>query len=537
MAIDIPLPMPPIPAEARSIEVAQKQSGGMQSASFADYQVEVNGPKYLSSAEINAAISEATNPTQAVLALNNAYYRAGHLLVRIHYALVGKKLSLFVVQGTLKDVVSPPALEKFFEPLIGDTNLTQREFDRRRLMADIKANRAGENVAISYQAMPSQPEQITVVFSAEEDAEADQTDLSFQLGNPGSRFLGRYFQQSSIRHATDYGTEFVLGWESALTSLGDDPRGGESYNNVQLALDHPTVFGLYGFDISYTTYEQDEDPVTSTPVDIDSEISVVGLNGRQVLLSSASNRLNLYQRIEHVETEIMDEDANVIAIDEPHTTVELGVTWYHRFNSGVTMTMDFAAEKGLSSDAGTLNINPTSGVVSAYNRTSDFLALKPKIGMAIPVMGSGNLSFDVIAQSSDEQLPQEQQWVLGGMGSLSAYLPGLLVGDTGYYARAAWSIGKYKMGGFNWSPSIFAEHGAAEYEGVDSDLAANILADGSNLGERQSVGDAGVRLEAVYNNSLEFELVAASGFSDKNISEERLEESEADFYFRIKKTF
>lgn len=537
MAIDIPLPMPPLPAEARSIEVAKKQSGAMQTSSFADYQVEISGPAYLSNAEISKAISAAQNPTQAVLALNNAYYSAGHLLVRIHYALVGKKLSLFVVQGTLEKVVSPAALEHFFDGIIGDKDLTQSEFDKRRLMADIKSSRAGENVSISYQAMPSSPEQITMVLNAEADEDADQIDLSIQLGNPGSRFLGRYFQQSAIRHSTDYGTEFVIGWESALTSLGDDPRGGKNYNNVQLALDHPTVFGLYGFDVNYTKYEQDEDPVTSTPLDVNSEISVVGLNGRQVMLSSASNRVNLYQRLEHVETEITDGSSDTIVVDEPHTSLELGVTWYHRFGSGITMTMDLAAERGLSSDAGTLNISSASGEVSAYNRTSDYLVVKPKFGVAIPVMTSGNLSLDVIAHASDEQLPQEQQWVLGGMGSLSAYLPGLLVGDSGYYARAAWSVGKYKMGAFNWSPSIFAEHGAAEYEGADSSLAANQLADGSNLGKRQSVGDAGIRLQADYNGSLEFELVAASGFSDKNIAEERLEESEADFYFRIKKTF
>ena len=40
------------------------------------------------------------------------------------------------------------------------------------------------------------------------------------------------------------------------------------------------------------------------------------------------------------------------------------------------------------------------------------------------------------AQQS-QQLPQQQQWVLGGIHRMAAWLPGTLIGDEGFYARLA----------------------------------------------------------------------------------------------------
>ncbi len=557
MAIDIPPPMPPIQADVRSIEAAKAQARGVVKTGFADYQVEIVGPALLSKARIDAVMSRAKNPSQAVLGLNNAYYSQGHLLVGLHFALVGKKLSIYVVQGKLANVVTPPALNQFFKPLIGDTDLTFGEFDRRRLLADIKASRAGEQVSVSYRRASADPADITMVLTAKSLADYQATTASFQIGNPGSRFLGRYFQQSQLRHTTDYGTEVAFGYESALTSLGDDPRGGKSYDHLQLALDHPTRFGVYGFDISHIVYTQEvlvDDSGTLREFDFKSKITQLGLNGKQVLVSSARNRFNTYQRIEHIESEFENEDEpqaqDRLLLDEPHTSVEFGLTWFHRFPKGTTFNADLSGEWGVSSDgdnnAGTLNTLAAASPreLDSRRRTSQFRLIKPKLGLAIPVFKGGNLSFDFIGQfAGDHQVPQEQQWVLGGTGSLSAYLSGLLVGDSGYYGRVVLNLGRFGGDGISVVPSLFVEHGVAEFEDAEAvkDSSGNLSvasASGSilDVGEAQSVTDAGIRLQFDIAWDIDLELVVARNVADDNLSQAYLRNNEADFFFNLKKS-
>src|SRR3569623_1806507 len=43
--------------------------------------------------------------------------------------------------------------------------------------------------------------------------------------------------------------------------------------------------------------------------------------------------------------------------------------------------------------------------------------------------------LEASAQFSSDTLPEQQQWVLGGVGSLTSSLPGVVVGDKGYLGR------------------------------------------------------------------------------------------------------
>ena len=532
MAIDLPPPMPPQQVEVKTISSVSPIASGK----VGDYEVRVSGADLISADQIKLVLSQSDNPSQAVVAVGGAYQAEGHLLVRMRYALDGKTLYVNARQAELADIETPPALAGYFDPLVGDPDLKSAEFERYRILANIKAERAGEKVSVGYRLDESNPDRVVMVLTSETDPEHKPTEFTVQVGNPGNRFLGRYFSQMSARHQTRYGTEVAAGWETALTSIGSSPRGGKDYDRFQVVLDQPTRYGLYGFDISHTDYTQEVQVDIDLDgdlesIDLDAEISEVGLNGRQILFSKERSRLNLYERIEHIESEIVASAAGgLLLLDEPHTTFEGGVT-YHRLvrlmNRDLRLTLDGAVETGLSGDHGTLGTLATPGVVAPGRRTAEFVLVKPKLGLTMPVADRYTFGFDLLGQYSDgDQVPQQQQWVLGGMGSLSAYLPGTLVGDTGYFARLYLERSALDMSFIKLAPSIFLEGGSAEFEDASG-----------NAGDRRSVVDAGIKLASELGAGFSLEVIAAVPLSDSNLDSDFLEENESDAFFRLRKVF
>jgi hemolysin activation/secretion protein len=136
------------------------------------------------------------------------------------------------------------------------------------------------------------------------------------------------------------------------------------------------------------------------------------------------------------------------------------------------------------------------------------------------------LAMNLDAQFSDgTQLPQQQQYVLGGMNSLSAYLPGVLIGDNGYFVHAALNA-KYRAWGMPVEASIFAEYGATNFSDVSGEL-----------GMEQSLADAGVRFSASLGYGFETEFVAAVPLMDKVVDKARVDSLESDFFWRLRWTY
>ena len=62
-----------------------------------------------------------------------------------------------------------------------------------------------------------------------------------------------------------------------------------------------------------------------------------------------------------------------------------------------------------------------------------------------------------------DTLPSYQQWVLGGVNNLTAYLPGTIVGDRGYLGRLALQGPQWSLGPMKLSANAFTEYGASRY--------------------------------------------------------------------------
>jgi hemolysin activation/secretion protein len=306
----------------------------------------------------------------------------------------------------------------------------------------------------------------------------------------------------------------LLGDNNALSSL----LGGGALNSV------------LGTALPAEESSNDDGTVTTQDIAfrIESESTSVALTGEQILLSDSFQRLIFSQRLEFIDNTIELMDVGTL-LDESYSTLELGLKFnrvMRLFGLPTQIVAQGFAEAGLSSDSGTLGTSNEEGSVAIGRRSSEFLVLKPRLTGKLSVSDWASLNLQFISQfSNDTQLPLQQQFVLGG-SALSAYLPGVLVGDSGTFSKLSFSGNKLPAFGMTFQPAIFVEHGQAWYE--DADGVA---------GDARQIADAGLSLSASWKDIIKTDLIAAVPVSDDNVDQQQLKQSEVDFFWSLKVIF
>lgn len=583
MAIDLP---PVIPPQLAKLEVLERYASGATPyvGIVNGYELRVTGDHHLTDEEMAKIFAAANTPSQAIILMNSLAYRKGHLLVTMQYAPDVSVVYVHAVQGTVRKVEGEGVAE-YFEPLTGDSDLTRADFDRVRVMANVRSERAGVDYSAQFVVDENNPADVTLRFEGVPAEDYDPTDLTLKVGNQGSRYVGRYFGDVGLSHEFKNGVKASAAYQTAFTDLGES-RGGEDYHRIQLGADRPFASGLYGINVSHVEYTQDLGSAAATgglpglvdvlnsvssalglgnlgdallgsssagvqSADLDADINSIVLTGEQVLASDLDYRFNLFQRIDYIDSQIdvsrtgvVDPDSpNEFALqDEKYGVVEVGVKYFGAKaleDKLMRWSAQFAVAAGVTGDSGTLGTykefreealkeNPAADVpeVAPAARTAEFIALKPKVSLKIPTSPDGSINGSFVGQFADEQLPQQQQWVLGGMTTLAAYLPGVLVGDSGYFGLVNYEH-VFPTDVAKITGSVFAEYGTAWYENVSG-----------SLGDERSIADAGVRVRAEFGWDVTVDAVAARKIADDGFEDEDdLDELEADFYLTLKKVF
>ncbi|MGJ8686528.1 MAG: ShlB/FhaC/HecB family hemolysin secretion/activation protein [Spongiibacteraceae bacterium] len=544
MAIDMPPAMPPELADKAQIEhVASSQSAYIQAA-VSQTQFRVFGNKQLSKSEVQAALASATSPSEGVIKLTRAYYDAGHLLVKLNYFRTADVVTVIVSEYTLGDVRGSEQVTAHFDHLADNTPLTVAELDRARVLADLQSRRAGLDYSISYQILDD--DRVAMVFEEKPVEDHDATELSLELNNKGSRFLGRYFGMAGIKHHTKSGTELALNYSTAFADWGES-RDGESLDQLNISVDHPFSLGLFGVEGTYVNYEREPQVTTSqagscllgpllcspasattTQVNIEAEISKAALRGQHVLASNPSHRLIVSERLEYIDSSIEDADTGTLYLDERYAVAAAGLNYTRKqrdgsgqFKGGLNVRAGFDEQGSLSHRAAS-----TDPEVSLAARSGEFVSLQPSLSYRQNLNGSGlMLTASLNGQISNKQVPEQEQYVLGGMNAMSAYLPGVMVGDDGYHAKFEISQ-QWSWEGVSLRPAVFIEQGGSWYndaKGVE--------------GDEQRVSDAGVALNINIGKRLQTQFVAARNVSDDVNNEAALQRAEADFFWRLRLQF
>ncbi len=564
MATDLPQALPPQLESADKI-AAYSAAAEAYTGTVNGFNLRVTGSHYLSKEDLDTIFKTARTPSEAIILINANTARRGHLLVTTLYASpVQNTINVHAVQGSVAALKGPAGITHFFSGLVGEPDLDAGEFDRARVMANLRSSRSGMDYTVTTER--ADPKLVTLVFNETPAKDADTTDVTLQFGNEGSRFVGRYFADGGLAHNFSDGTRVALGYQTALPELGES-GDGEDYDSYSFKIDRPFSFGLYGLDASRSQYSRGIDietmvqgppgsnllvdllgPVGSllsgllggntpssptlirTHIDLDADIRRYGLSGEQVLAGDINYRFSLFQRIEHVDSqiEVSDSTDSLMLLDEVYSTAEIGAKYLHASYLG-SMRLDWSLkgsiEAGLTGDKGTLGSNDSAPGVSIGKRTSEFIAFKPAAEARWRVLPNGSFGLMVAGQYAQDQLPEQQQWVLGGMNSIAAYLPGVLIGDTGYYGKTDFEY-IWKYSGVELTGSIFGEHGTAQFEDASGP-------DGSE----RSITDVGVRLKAKFGKTFEIQAVSAQSLSEDNVDQSVIDRTEADFFFIGKAVF
>jgi hemolysin activation/secretion protein len=564
MAIDLPPVIPPQASSAERIEqYAAAQSDAIIDLKIGEYDLRISGNRYLSREQIDLIMTVVKTPAQAINALTQAYYQLGHLLVTVYFAHRDNTIFAHVINGHLAEIEAPEGISPYFSSLIGDQDLTRSEFETKRVLADLKSERTGLDYGVSYQ-LSEDPTAFTIVLTESKKEDHDSTDLSFSANNYGNRFLGRYFANATLKHDFKGGIQASVSYDRALIKLGE-VNGGDYYNGYSFRLNYPSSFGLYGIEARYTEDRRRTDGLMTsegpTPRDgflctiplvceltggldlsassapttetarrrLVSKVRSVALTAEQVISSDAVHRFTVSQRLENVDS-VIDIDGFGNALDEPQTSLELGLKYnklIHLFGLDSQLTTQGFIEAGLESDAGTLGTDTREGEVATGRRTGEFLVFRPRLALKTAVSDWATLKTDVIGQfSNDQQLPLQQQFFLGGAAGLSAYLPGVLVGDSGSYAKLALESNGFPLFGLTFKPAVFVEHGQAWYEDASG-----------QAGDTRAIADAGLSLKTELGKYFVSEILAATPIYDNNLNEEALSQVEVDFFWRLSITF
>jgi len=497
MTIALP---PPLPPQAADIALFAEQQTRAP-VEIGAYRLHLPEQPKLSREMLRIAVSGAKNTDEVLQGLSNAYYEQGALSARIRYAVDGNDIYVLVDERRITEVNAPRLLMPYFEPLIGEP-LNERSFEKRRALANVHAERAG----IDAQASLRETAQGAVLEITPQGDRRDATSVRAELWNPGNRFVGRNFFDLDVRHSNIVGDQFKFLWHTALTWLGDS--NARHFNEGTLTWSRATTFGAVGLTGHAYNYRSDDD--------LDGQLREIQATWLYPLAATQRSRWLIDLRVEYTDDQrdVHGEEA-IITLREEYPTVQLG-SHYSRSTTvrGLPLDVDLSltARQGLRSETG-----PSGAAL-------DYLLGRGTLSFNLTLNDDFDVGLAFAGQYSDDALPEQSQWVLGGIDNVAAYLPGIAVGDRGAYAALDLQYAGWRVSDIQVQPRIFLEYGYSD------------LAKGGGSDDAVQLADVGGELRMSWR-FVEASLAAALPIQHSGVSDARERRNEANLLFRLATTF
>lgn len=510
MPIDFPPPPTPILSDVATLQADANQ--GSVSVAVAGYTLLVHAPGVLDEDEILAATAGLDDLSNAVRALAAAAQSKGVLAPKTLYVRSGDNIYVSIYAGTLNTVSAPPELLPYFDQLAKGEPLMLGEFEKKRLLASVHATRMGASYSPVFTAAEGAAYDLTLKPAAEG---VNPGAVRVNLSNAGNRFTGREFLDLDVRRGTSSGDEFsALARTAAQVLEIDDEEPGSDYHEYQLGWSRVTPIGLFGLAGRYLDYRQQ-----AGGVGFNGELWTVDAGYTGVLRSTTTSRITVQGKVDYIYKQLEQDADGRLRQKEPYASVEAGAAWSTSFR---LVGQSLLGQTALSARKGFGDGDPT-----LTRADLGYWLVRPSYSLRTqgsPWTGELQLSL----QYADVTVPEQQQWIVGGIGNLHAYVPGVAVGDRGLLARV---VGEYAAVTFytvSFKPRAFVEFAAAEY----SEDFADRPTDGV-----QSVADVGAELVVGFRPWLESALTAAVPVHDSGISERTLDDARSDFFFRLTAKF
>lgn len=488
----MPIAFPP-PALPQAIPVAQIPRGTPAVPyAFGQYRVHLIGFDDFDADEIQQLVKTSADAEKLVLGLANLAYRQGALSSRVRYAVAGKQLYVLLYERPVRKVSGHPEVARFFASS-AQSDFDFGRFERQRVLASGYADRSGLAVTARFADAPGN--RADLELRADPDPKARHFHVHAEAGNQGSRFAGRNLIGGGLS-ANGRGLEAVLDLKTSVSGEQDEETMGD-YLEVSGQLNRVTTAGIFGVGGRRIEFSLDGPPA------IDGWFQEYGVEWSNVLYATPDSRLAGRARLAYADRQSEQASDDLDLFHERYTALELSPAW--TWQSG---RRQFEANAAVV--FGQAGSQHNSAADESFQLVRPLLRYTLRVGehVAVSMTGAGQWSSVVV--------PEYQQWTLGGMDTMAAYLPAAFFGDSGYYLRVGgelgWTLGK------DWKTTLqaFGEHGRVESEaGVDAATAGVI--------------DAGVGVGASWKRNLDLKLLAARPIGDAEVDDDQ----RADYYATV----
>ncbi len=526
----VSLPPPSVPTLADAAETqAQAQ---VSSFRFQQYTVNLHGTDVLSEALFTRLAEVSATLSDLVRRIGAACYAAGYPACETHYARVGNMVYLLLDIGGIDRVEGDARMAAYFKGLEGKDQLTARQFEPRRFLANTHADRAG----LFVQPVIKEAEdgaRVMEVSPIQEDGVA--TSVNAEFGNPGTRFVGRYLGSLSASIGSPWGDELIAGWRESFSNIDSDENDG-NYQEFNLGASRVTPWGI--FSVGGRTVDYDFE---TQGFRIDADIRIYDVRWVYPWFADFRQRFLTQVKFERTDSTAQFAQATVgeplpptllesllpiLSILRPPQTAEgqQGELLDERYNSVEVVAFysrnDQVFGNALQSDTSlTVRTGLKDQVAVPTGADLDYTSFRPAVSLKYPVFGDWELATSLNAQFTSDRMPQQQQWVLGGMDNLTAYLPGVAAGDEGALARFVLSPAPFNQFGLTFKPALLLEGGTTRFNNGMSEVR---------------LADIGAKIDVAFSPNFDLTLAYATDIVEDNLQRD---DADANLYFRLRAKF
>lgn len=513
MPITLPAPSAP---ELGTVEAIRGSGSAYVDAAFQQNQIHVIGPDVVSKEALTGAITGAENLSDVVRRIEAAYYLAGYPSVKVVYALAEPDLYVGVTLGKITKVEAPDRYRPYFDSMAGADPLTDEKLEPGRTLASLHADRAGQSATPTL--VPDGDGSILRIEP--NDKGPGRSAMGMGFGNPGNRFVGRHFLDWFAKHSFTTGDEIRATGRYGMEGMDRDD-GARGYGDFSLGWGKVVPWGMLALQGRFTGYQIEVEALSppGTMVKLTGNIGEVELGWSGLLHASFYSRWGVSAKVDYtrkiLELARTEEDVQ----QQEYGSVEAATQYSHVFRP-----MDLPTEltAGVMVRSG-LGDNKTDQ--ARVGADLGYLLFRPTVGASMRFGEYATIRLAVIAQITDDTLPEQSQWVMGGIGNIESYLPGVASGDSGGLARLQWETDSQAFFGISVTPRLFVEYGFAKFENADGDA-----------GDRQTLADGGGSL-TFSRGPFEASVSYAESIQEKKIAKDVLHDSDANAFFRVAMKF
>ena len=510
-----PFTPPPVPAAVVELRLPRYAGAPLTLASHG-YDYTVTGNTLLPAAALRRAIEAAADPSAAVGALSALYRERGYLLVAVRANVLEHQVTVAVVEGRITSIKANAGVARFYDGVEFDPTVNNNALIRRNVLAEAYASRDGLGFRPSV-GPAQQPGGSELVVDTPAQPNFRRLSGSLVFGNYGSRYVGGDIAAINLQAQLGDGWLVAANYSHGMPSL-QKSSAGSRYDAGSINASRVTPWGIYGASINENSYRLG---VAGAPYYPQGQTSTYALTGNQLIWADATARLSVNQALTHVASVNSVLGGSYVLADQNYNYGTVGLqTSRSVLFAGLAGAVNFSANYnlGLSAPRGTMVYDLASAPQTRFHYWTTSLGWQ----QALPQGWSFNLNAS--GQWGLDTLPGNQQWVVGGYGSLSAFTASLS-GDGGYLMRAVTQAPSWAWRGWQASIQGFAEQGAA---------TTHYTAAGNPAWKMMADIGVGLTLTSPRNTTLS--LIAARPISSKNVTS-AVFNSQRAVYFVLQQPF